>query len=104
MNETTKRTIRYSVRFSPDEFVDIKKNSDLARISVSTYLRIAGLNKEIKPRLTEIEQEFYRDLCGQSNNLNQLTKSAKINGLLGLIPEIVSTLNKINRSLDKLRK
>ena len=78
-----KRTIRYTVRFSPDdEHKLILRNSEACGLKVSVYLRVTGLQQAVRARLTDEEKIIYHQLTGMANNINQLAKAAHIGGAL----------------------
>lgn len=57
----------------------------------------------VKPRLTEEESRFVRQLIGMSSNLNQLTKNAYQEGMLKTMIYFERYRNQIDELLQKLR-
>lgn len=99
-----KRTVRYTVRFSPDENESLIRKSEDCGLEPSVFIRQSVCKREIKARLTDEEKILYRQLIGMSLNINQLVKAAHINGMFSLLSAIVSTLNELNTLINKFKK
>jgi hypothetical protein len=69
---TRQRTI--TVHCSYTEYLVLKKYAELTGLPMSQYLRTIGLEKEIKPILSEEEVLIFRNFVNIGNNLNQVAK------------------------------
>ena len=70
------RCIRITLRYSFGEFSQINGWASSSGLCIAHFVRLRTLGFTIKPRLTAEETNFYRQLTGMANNLNQLTRSA----------------------------
>lgn len=66
------------LRVSTAERDQIKAKALRAGLSVSEYLRRAGLNLSVAARRSQVDGALVRQLAGIGNNLNQLTRKAHI--------------------------
>jgi hypothetical protein len=87
-----------SLRLDKMEYIRIIKLANMANMSVSCFLRIAALSKEIKPRFTVDEKAYFQNLSAIGNNINQLSKH--YNSKNGRVDNI--THQKLMNSLDHL--
>jgi mobilization protein NikA len=83
--KTIKKDIRAAVRFSKTEYFIVQTKADKAGLKISAYIREVAINTEIKPRLSDEERQFVRQLIGISNNINQLAKTAHKEGLVSAL-------------------
>jgi hypothetical protein len=84
-----KRQKTITVYCSYTEYLVLKKYAELTRLPVSQYLRTIGLEKEIKPVLSEEEVLIFRNFVNIGNNLNQMAR-------------YLNQGNKPNEELDEL--
>ena len=80
--KAVKKEIRASIRFTRPEYFTIKEKAAKAGLKASAYIRQVAIYAIIKPRLTDEERQFTRQLIGMANNLNQLAKSCHQEGAL----------------------
>lgn len=98
-----KKEIRKTIRFSKAEYFIVKEKAAKAGANVSEHIRQTAINATIKPRLTDEERQFVRQLVGMSNNLNQLTKACHQEGLLQAMIYFESYRNQVDKVLEKLK-
>ena len=102
-SKAVKKEIRAAVRFSKAEYFIVKEKAARAGIKPSLYIRQTAIHSLIKPRLTEEERHFVRQLIGMSNNLNQLAKSCHQEGVFKAMIYFESYRIKIDELLKDLR-
>jgi hypothetical protein len=98
-----KREINASVRFSRSEYFIVKEKAAGCNFSVSNYIRRAAIYPTIKPRLTEEEQRFVRQLVGMTNNMNQMAKACHREGLFESMIFFENYRQKLNEIIKKLK-
>lgn len=96
-----KLTSKQTIRFKVSEVIILKRMASDFGLTFSEYVRAKAVDIKIKPRLTEDETKYFRQLVGMANNLNQLAKSANERELL--VKEIVSTLGAINNLIERMK-
>jgi hypothetical protein len=101
--KNSKKEIRKTIRFSKAEYFIVKEKAAKVGKSVSEHIRQASINATMKPRLTDEERQFVRQLVGMSNNLNQLTKACHQEGLLQAMVYFESYRNQVDEILEKLK-
>jgi hypothetical protein len=60
------------IRVSPAEYESLKSKAQAAGQQVTTFIRLAALDKPIKSPIPKTDMETYKELCRIGNNLNQL--------------------------------
>lgn len=98
-----KKEINASVRFSSSEYFIVKEKAAECRFSISNYIRQAAIHLLIKPRLTEEERLFVRQLVGMANNLNQMVKACHQEGLLQSMVFFEGYRKEVDEILKKLK-
>ncbi len=101
--KTIKKDIRTAVRFSRTEYFIVQTKAGKAGIKVSAYIREVAVNATVKPRFSEEERQFVRQLIGISNNLNQLAKKSHQEGLLSAMQYFETFRNEIDKLLTRMR-
>lgn len=71
------RTIQVILRLDEKEHAHLCKQSNLAGLTKSAFLRMLLLNKEIKPKPPEVYGALLHELSTISQNITQLTRDAK---------------------------
>jgi hypothetical protein len=97
-----KKSVFLMVRLTVAELLMIQGKAREAGLKPSEWFRQAARKATITPRLSSEEMGWLRDLSGQTNNLNQLTKLAYQQGLIGLANVIRGMLDKTNLLMEKL--
>lgn len=90
------------VRMTPTERLFIENKSKAARMKPSEWCRKAAKSAKVVPRFSTEEVGWFRDLSGLSNNLNQLTHLAHVNGLFSLALKCQALLVQIESLLTKI--
>lgn len=103
-NKPIKRTIIKGIRFTTEEYLNIKANARKAGKTITTYIRQASLQQQIQVTLNGEERQYVRQLIGMANNLNQLTKKAHQQDLLELMLELNYYKNAIDNLLQQIQK
>ena len=102
--EKQNKSNRITVRLSQNQYEQILDKASKAGLGAATYLRICGMQQQIKARLSDEELQYYKQLASMSNSLNQLAKAANTNGILMVLKEILATINEMNFIIENLRK
>ncbi len=98
--KAVKRDKQYSVRLTIAEAKRIEKSAHSYGISVSAYLRKKGLGDKMKPPISDIESEAFKQLQGIGKNLNQLTRYTHQKKLL--TNEVLKLIDLTDKVLKKL--
>jgi hypothetical protein len=88
---TSKRTIRHPVSFSEVESEKIKQYAFNSKLSISEYLRRAGLRRKITTPLLKEQWQFYNQLAQLKLIASQLQQSftvAENNDISNLVEQI----------------
>lgn len=93
----TKKSRVRSVRFTPEEWELIQQEAHSANLRPSTFLRRAGLNRQVLHRTTP---EAIQALNRVGVNLNQLARVANATG--NVPPELRSAMRRIEEAVDTL--
>lgn len=74
---------RVTINLSKSQLEKIKLSSEVLGLSIGQYLKKIALKSPIiEPKFSSsVQQEFFRQLSGIANNLNQLTRLANENGI-----------------------
>jgi hypothetical protein len=103
LQEDQIRNIRYTVFFSTSEDEIVNEKASIYNITVSQFLRISALNRTVKnPKVTNINLNLYRTLCGLANNFNQIARSANIGQTIVDNAELQLTQNLIHKLINML--
>ncbi len=96
------------VRLNPEDHAEIKRRAQTAGISVSAYLRKAGLGLSIKPPTPAINRKAWTELARTASNINQLAhhlNEARITGRGNLDAQVLRTeLRRMYGHIAALRK
>lgn len=79
----------------------IAKWSVMHALSRAEFVRAKSLDHQVRPRLTPEEINFYRQLAGMANNLNQLAHAANSGRVFTL--QIMKALQGINYTIERLK-
>jgi hypothetical protein len=101
--KNVKKEINASVRFSSSEYFIVKEKAVECGFSISNYIRRTAIHLSIKPRLTEEDRLFVRQLVGMANNLNQMVKACHQEGLLQAMVFFESFRQQLDEILKKLK-
>ena len=102
--QNIKRESATGVRFTKAEYFIIKQKASKAGMRITTYIREMALNGKTIARMNEEERQFFSQLIGISNNLNQLTKKGHQEGLFTAVMLFEKYRNMIDEILEKLRR
>lgn len=98
-----KRSDILMVRLTPTERLLIEDKSRKAGMKASEWFRMAAKSAKVIPRFSAKETAWFRMLAGLTNNLNQLTHLAHIQGLLSLGQKCRAMLTQVEELLTKIR-
>jgi len=96
------RKVNRNIQFTEKEYLRVKQNASKAGIKISSYIRQMSLTGKITPRLNEEERHFVTQLIGMANNLNQLTKLGRQDGLLTAAMMFEKYRDQVDELLKKL--
>ena len=96
------RIHQITVRLSEAEKEYAIQQAKLANLSVATWMRKAAFSKRplVLPKTSPIHHDYYKQLTGIANNINQITK--KLNQ--GRYTKIFSEIEKANTLLRQIAK
>ncbi len=92
------------VRLTLNELMIFRVRAREAGISISEWLRQAAREGKVTPRLSPQEMQWFRDLSGIANNLNQLTRLAHTKGLISFSSDIRNIAEQTSLIMEKLIK
>lgn len=96
------RSNKLMVRLTPTERLLIESRAKDAGIKPSEWFRRAAKSAGISPRFTAEETGWFRILSGLSNNLNQLTHLAHVQGINSLALKCQAMLSQIEMLLNNI--
>lgn len=83
--KNVKLEVRSGVRFSRTDFFIVKEKARKARMRYTVYIRHMAVHGQVIARFSQEERQDFRQLSGMGNNLNQLVKIARRDGMLSAI-------------------
>src|SRR5665213_861627 len=98
-----KMEIRACVRFTKYEYYIVREKAAQAGLNASVYIRHTSIQGKTKPRLSEEEYHFVRQLIGMSNNINQVAKVCHREGLYEAMKYFEDYRNLLDSILKKLK-
>lgn len=98
-----KRESGTGVRFTKAEYFIVRQKANKAGLKLTEYIRAMAIEGKVIARLNEEEKNFFRQLIGMANNLNQLTKKAHQEGMLKAILHLEKYCKQIDQLLIQLR-
>ncbi|GAX46070.1 hypothetical protein NIES4075_70910 [Tolypothrix sp. NIES-4075] len=96
---TSKRTIRHPVSFSQLESEKIKQYAFNSKLSISEYLRRAGLRRKITTPLLKEQWQFYNQLAQLKSIANQLKQSFTVAADNNDIGNLVEQLEQLHSDM-----
>lgn len=90
-----------TVHCSNIEYLLIKNASSNAKLSMSNFLRKAGLDIKIESKLTDEEVMIFRNVIGMANNINQIAKHVNTDGTLRV--EMIQVLKVLTQLINKMQ-
>lgn len=96
-----KRQVKLTLYYTVSEFKVITKLAETHGLSKAEFARLKTLDYKIQPRLTPEEVNYFRQLAGMANNLNQLAHAA--NSGKTFTSHILKALDDINTVIEKLK-
>ncbi|MHA4808479.1 plasmid mobilization protein [Flavitalea flava] len=79
----------------------IQQKTKETGMNISDYMRHSALYAVIKPRWTEEERGFFKDLIRVSNQLGQLGVIAKKEGILEIMPAFQRCRDQIDETINR---
>jgi len=98
--KAVKKEVRAAIRFTRAEYFIVKEKAAKAGMKASAYLRQLAIHSSVKPRLTDEERQYVRELIGFSNNVNQLAKKCHQEGFF----KAALYFEGMGQDLDKILK
>lgn len=95
----SKRTASINVRYFPIERRLVELYAKRSGLSMSSFVRLSSLRKEIKYRFTKEEVELYRMLVEYRNNFRRISSLIKLKE--SFLEELESVIKEIDRHLKK---
>lgn len=96
---TSRRTIRHPVSFSQLESEKIKQYAFNSKLSISEYLRRAGLRRKITTPLLKEQWQFYNQLAQLKLIASQLKQSLTVASSNNDIGNIVEQLEQLHSDM-----
>jgi hypothetical protein len=100
--KTTHLNRLVSVRFSAEEYEEVKNKAAAAGIRLSQLLRLSALQTTVKGRVTDEEKVFIRQLTGMAINLNQVAHKGNAEGFAVAFLTFSQYEEKIRTLIQKL--
>jgi hypothetical protein len=97
-----KRASGIRVRLTAAERFLIESKARQAGMRISDWFRAAALKAKVMTRITAEDRRALHLLAGMANNLNQLTKLAHTNGIIGIAIKCGHLLTEINQTIKYL--
>ena len=97
------RTIRTTVRLSPEEHQALKERATDCGRQISTYMRETALGATPRARPHRIEREAIHQLARVGNNLNQLARAANTTGRVELSQRLDEVLQEVLGAIADLK-
>ena len=97
------RTIRTTVRLSPQEHQALKERATDCGRQISTFMRESALGAIPRQRQPRIEREAVHQLARVGNNLNQLARAANTTGRAELSRRLDEVLQEVLEAIADLR-
>lgn len=97
-----KRASGIRVRLTAAERFLIESKARQAGMRISDWFRAAALKAKVMTRITAEDRRALHLLAGMANNLNQLTKLAHTNGIIGIAIRCGHLLTEINQTIKYL--
>jgi len=97
-----KRESATGVRFTKAEYLIVKQKANKSGLKLTEYIRAMAIEGKVIARLNEEEKDFFRQLVGMANNLNQLTKKAHQEGMLTAILHFEKYRKQMDQLLNQL--
>lgn len=69
-----KRMIKISVRLNEEEYIHLKRQSEITGLKMEPLVRQLILGRELKPRPPENLAALLRQMSAMGNNINQIAK------------------------------
>ena len=98
-----KMEIRACVRFTKYEYYIVREKASQAGLNASGESRQTARHGKTKPRLSEDEYHFVRQLVGMSNNMNQVARVCHRDGLYEAMQYFENYRNLLDSILKKLK-
>ena len=90
------------VWLSDDEWDEIKRRADAARLPIRQYMRHAALGRRIKPMPSVENIDAWQQLARTTANLNQLARHANESGDVEIM-QLSSVLRTLRDEVESLR-
>lgn len=90
-----------TVHCSNIEYLLIKNASGNAKLSMSNFLRRAGLDIKIESKLTDEEVVIFKNMIGMANNINQIARRLNTGGNLQI--EMIESLKGLTQLINKMQ-
>ncbi|GAA0548163.1 plasmid mobilization protein [Chitinophaga japonensis] len=101
--KNVKLEVRSGVRFSRTDFFIVKEKARKARMRYTVYIRHMAIHGQVTARLSQEERQDFRQLSGMGNNLNQLAKIARRDGMLSAMVLFESYREQLDGILNRIR-
>jgi glucose-6-phosphate 1-dehydrogenase len=100
----TNKSSTLSIRLYPTEKIALNLLAKTCGLSLSDYLRKAGLNQTIKSRFTQEELSIYQMLVDYRNHFTHISNLIKKQNQLAFKKEVQLIIEKIDHHLNKIIK
>jgi hypothetical protein len=100
--KAVKRESATGVRFTKAEYFIVRQKANKAGLKLTEYIRAMAVEGKVTAKLNEEEKNFFRQLIGMANNLNQLTKKAHQEGMLTAILHFEKHRKQMDQLLNQL--
>jgi hypothetical protein len=98
-----KRVKQVCLRLTAAEYQLMQKNAEEAGVDLAVYARRLGLGGKVNARLSEEDRKLFRELVGMSNDLHQLMRLARDEGLEKAMTGFEAGRNAVDAILNRLK-
>lgn len=96
-----KRVKYIQVNLTEQEYLVVQENSKKAGLKFSSYIREMTLRGSVDPRLNDDERHLFRELVAMSNDVHQLVKMAREQGVPAMMASFETCRGRIDEALNR---
>lgn len=97
--KSNKRERKFGFYATLSEGAIIDAKAKRSGLRPADYIRDIAVNGKVRTLPTPEEIQWYKDLSGVCNNLNQLTKEAHKQNLAFVVPKLLNSIDEIHKHM-----
>ena len=102
-NQSKQQLHRMCISMTKEEYRLIKEKAQKSGLGISGYFRQTTFKGQVTARLTEEELAFFRATVGLSNELHQLVKLARAEGIMSVLTLFEGYRDRIENALKQMK-